>query len=646
MAHRGPFPLPDLTGSPVINTTGVELPVIADALVAGSGREDMGIVDAIREWHREVTDPHQSRSGTLYDRDRYTSPTTYFGKVRTARHALTDDVVGGAADGTEALAIQRVEAVCYDRQQDDIWNQIVADLNLNKFMRQMWRTVFTDSAAVIGSTWTRKTYTVNRRTPNGNKSRKVFRDLEVPEALTLIDTTKVAPVGTLLFGRERLAYLATPEEAVIIDQILNLDPQGRPLNRPVGQRRARQRGMTWPIAPSGREDLLVDADIVKALITQKYWPNMIEQAQLKRGGVTDFTRMYLMHSRNVVRHTRTKPDHEPFPEVRLESVFELLDLKGQLRQADRAVLIGAAKFIVLITKGSDKDPGTQAEVDALKANAHQIAQVPVMVGDARLKVEIITPKTDFTLDRDKWATIDTRLFARAWGTFVPTGTDQEDPVKLGLVIGSGLEANRAMQAQTIEDWLFQQIRDRNPEMEERAELDVLPQQIRLTFDNDYAALVMQARERRDVSRQTYLQVLKIDQQREAINLEREAEEYDETFQTFNPYGPQPNQPDGQGVDPERRANQRSAGRAGGRRGGAAPGTGQGKAPRVPGRRSGGRREALRPSAAELEDMSRDELIDEAKDYRIKGRHQMRREDLITAITAAADADEHEDDSDD
>lgn len=38
----------------------------------------------------------------------------------------------------------------------------------------------------------------------------------------------------------------------------------------------------------------------------------------------------------------------------MKSIFELLDLKQQLRQMDRAHLIGGSNFIVLMTMG-DKD---------------------------------------------------------------------------------------------------------------------------------------------------------------------------------------------------------------------------------------------------------------------------------------------------
>ena len=52
----------------------------------------------------------------------------------------------------------------------------------------------------------------------------------------------------------------------------------------------------------------------------------------------------------------TKPDYERFAEIRLKSLFAILDLKRQLMAADRASLIGAANYILLIRKGEKDAP--------------------------------------------------------------------------------------------------------------------------------------------------------------------------------------------------------------------------------------------------------------------------------------------------
>ena len=64
----------------------------------------------------------------------------------------------------------------------------------------------------------------------------------------------------------------------------------------------------------------------------------------------DPERLIRLNPRSVFRHTLTKATYEPFAQLRLRSVFPLLDLKQQLMEADRVALVGAANYILLVRR--------------------------------------------------------------------------------------------------------------------------------------------------------------------------------------------------------------------------------------------------------------------------------------------------------
>src|SRR3954453_12750526 len=105
-------------GAPVVNATSVDMGAVAhhfaDNQPVGPAWNDDAtkkVMDALTPW---IRDTRPKRFGGIFDRDRFVSPDTYFGQVRTARKALRDDVVGGAADNTEAMAYSAIGVYCED----------------------------------------------------------------------------------------------------------------------------------------------------------------------------------------------------------------------------------------------------------------------------------------------------------------------------------------------------------------------------------------------------------------------------------------------------------------------------------------------------------------------------------------------------
>ncbi len=556
---------PDRHEAPmVLNASDAPLEDVAAAL----DNSNQPLFAALTRWAASTGRP--SRRGSLFDRDRYVSPDTTFGQIETARGAMVDDVVSGAADTTESLVFDEISFFVDDENEQDIWNQWAEDVDLDSRMREMWRQTIPDSQCVFALWWGRRSYRPRGRTKSGRAKRKEFNNLRVPVAVSMIDTLKVTPVGTVLFGAERLAYVADSFESTAFDKILGNLGSGSALNAPIGD----------------YSDFASD-EIVERLIERRYRPDKVEERELAKHGV-DPTNLFLLREDSVFRHTLTRPGFKRFSDVRMRSLFDLLDRKNLLQGMDRTFLLGGSHWILLIRKGTDEHPvEEQSEITNLQAQVRTLASIPVIVGDHRLSVDIITPDQDHTLAREKYDTLDVRIAARMYQTFVATGEDTDDPLKLGKVIAQGLESRRKMMKRTWESKVFRPMQRLNShQLTEKPKLKFSPDQIMLAFDDAWASFLLEMRQSKEISRHTIHSQFGLDQDDEARLREREAEHYDDVFGTIVPFGSPDNDGNGDGGDADTtRVQTRSGGRNGGgnRNGGgrAKPGSGQGKPARNP-----------------------------------------------------------------
>jgi hypothetical protein len=442
--------------------------------------------------------------------------------------------------------------------------------------------------------WGTRSYKVRGTSDQGVKRKKTYENLTVPLGISLLDPTKVVPVGNLMFNQEQLAYIADRTEIDMLDAAVLNDPTADPISRQI--------------------------------ILGKYAPLDMERRRLTREGINaDW--LYLMNPKYVWRHTLTHSQYERFANVRMKGCFEILDLKHQLRQMDRAHLIGGTNFIILIRKGTDHLPAKPEEINQLRGQVTMVSQMPILVGDHRLAVEIVTPKQDMSLSTDKYSVLDARLTTRLWGMFLVHGGSgqprSDDSVKLAMAISRSLEARRQGLRRRLERQVVVPTVLANPGLETVPSLRFHPSRIELNFDPATQTFIQDARDRGDLSRDSYLAELDFDQEWEAVKREREKRDYDDIFTMTNvpfsapgpghavPVGPggKPNEepegtatnapaapvpphshaPDGTPVAlpaaptpaGTTKSAKRSAGRnLGGNRsgGGAAPGTGQGKPP--------------------------------------------------------------------
>jgi hypothetical protein len=484
----------------IINETGVDNADIVKALQ--SQNPEMA---ALMRWSQTVQ-TESRRGGGIFDRDTYTSPSNIFDEFRVASHAAEyDDVVAGVVSATESLAFNKMSLECEDEDEQNIWNQVAADMDFDARLREMWRELFTVSQFYAAILWGTKDYKVKGTTPNGTRRKKEFKNLTVPVGLTLLDPLKVIPVGNLMFNRERLVYIASETEGVQFDKVL---------------------------AGENTSDL-----IVNSLIEKKYNPKEEEKRVLQDivGPKVDLNQLFYLKEENVFRHTETRPQYERFAPVRLKSVFELLDMKHQLRQMDRAFLLAGTNFIVLVTKGTDEKPATGREISQLATQVKMSARIPIIIGDHRINVEIITPKLDVTLEPNKHNLIDSRITSRLYQILASgnysSGMKGDDSIKISRIIARGMESRRHMMKRALEIKVWKAAFDKNPSLKSNyPKLRFHPKRITLDFDNNVATYLQDLRDRGDISRQTLLDEVDISQEQEALKRKREEENgYDDVF---------------------------------------------------------------------------------------------------------------------
>ena len=442
-----------------------------------------------------------------------------------------DDILSTLADVTEGLAFGKCRFELMDEDQQDVWNQWAAEIDLDSRLRECFRELFKVSQVYVGLWWENRTFTVRDRPISqvldtlqqsegegdpaprrGNRRRRKKYSVDVPTAMTIFDPTKVIPVGSLMFGRERFAYVADGGESAAFSEVM----QG---NRP-------------------------DATVLQ-LIERRYTPTPRDRELCSELGV-DPDRLWLLRADSVFRHTLTRAQYEPFAPVRLKSVLPILEMKRHLRNSDRAMLVGNTNFIVVITKGSDKIPAKPAEIENLKEQSRIIARLPVLVGDHRLKVEIISPAMDNTLIESRWQVLDSRLVFKALQSFQPIvqgGNASSGVSEMSRVVSQGLQNRRHMLVRAFESKIFAKILERNADREltERPSLEFSPKRITLDFKLDVMNAILKVRDRGDISRETMLEELDFDQETEALRRARERGQYDDVFASSVPHGsPQAN----------------------------------------------------------------------------------------------------------
>ncbi len=492
--------LPDGQAIGVANQTGVATGEIArDPQVKRLMRE-------VSSWIEQARRRGTSRA-SMFDRNVYVPPDNPYEQMRVARIAMAeDDIVSGVADATEALAFHGgLKWESSDPDEADVLNQLSAEINLDGKIREMWRDLFSSDQFIVAKLWDQKQYKVRGATDKGNKKKRSF-DIYVPSKLTLLNSTRIVPVGYGPLRNDNLAWQATKNE--IADWKTNF-------------------ASAEPIDP-----------LMNVFFTGPYIPGVDEGLELAEWGV-DCERLLAINPEWVFRHCSTRPDYQKFPDLRMRSIFGLLDLKRQLIASDRAMLIGAANYILLIRKGTESQPATQAEVDNLKAGYNFLAKLPVIISDNRLEIDIIAPKLDFVLKRDAYDVLDARILSRTLATFAAPGrTGTDSTSTFSDTLAAAIQSRRHMIKRTLEAEIGKAIVDhpRNAgKFTTKPSLVFTPRTVAIGTNQPVLTALLALRTQRELSRDTILEHMGLDQATEAQRLELEEKIYDDIFQTQVPF---------------------------------------------------------------------------------------------------------------
>lgn len=531
------IPLAELTAQRASEVEGTGW-VDATGEVGIVSTDDMDVVAReIARWTDEVRDRGKN-APSIFNRQAYVAPDNPYSQMQIAKNAVeNDDIVGGVADVTEGLIFQGIKWEAEDADAADVFNQINGDLNMDEVVRVWHRMMFTYSQAIVGFWWGRRTYTVRGHNlteaprekqvdpatgvevyvdkidpatgrpekPKKVKRRKKFSVI-CPVAVTFLDPRRVVPLPPGPFGQQRLAWHATREEMFGYEAMLE--------------------GVA--------EDALM-AEFFNGVVTGL---SKDEQDLLTSWGV-DPKRLIWLNPYLVKRYTRTMATYERFPENRLRSIFPLLDLKQQLMEADRVSLVGAANYILLVKKGTKEDPAKTPELENLQENFKVIAKLPVIIGDHRLNIEIITPDQEHVLDTAKYDTLDKRILNRCLGALTSSSSGQRNESTLTVSRGVArlLEAQRHSLKRALERDIAKDMLDINPDtFEDEPNLAFTPRNVQLDQDSQIVQAIMALRTQKELSRETTLEFFGFDQAVEAQRREFEQESgLDTIFQTAVPF---------------------------------------------------------------------------------------------------------------
>lgn len=505
-----------------------------------TGQVEGSVQVIARQLARWVDGQRASRNKlSMFDRTAYASPDNPYARMVVARAAVDrDDIVGGAADVLEGLAIQGVQWESPDPDEADIFNQISAGLNLDAQVRTFFRELFTYSQAYIALWWGRKEYKVRGynmvlpkpeaitdpvtgavtyrpkidpdtgkpERPKKNPRKRRF-DIATPVAMTFLDPTRVVPLQPGMFGQDRLCWHASRTEIERFGRV--------------------------------QEEEIVDVPM-RTFFLGRPSLTMEEREDLGNLGV-DVNRLLMLNPELVKRHAVTKAPYERFASIRLASTFPLLDLKQQLMEADRVFLVGAANYIILAKKGTPEDPAEQAEVDNLREGMKTLAKLPVIVGDHRIEIEIITPDQQHVIQADRYDTLDRRILMRCLGSLSVTSTGQRNESTLTTARGIArlLETRRHMMKRTLEEVIARAV-TQHPfnagKFKEEPRLAFTPRHVQLDNDNSVVQAIMNLRTQKELSRESILEFFGFDQEVEATRREHEAESgLDDLFGTRVPF---------------------------------------------------------------------------------------------------------------
>lgn len=325
-----------------------------------------------------------------------------------------------------------------------------------------------------------KTKTVNKEGGKENAAKKnIWSKGHLPISYTVLNPLLVNITGNLLFNNVSTTITPPPELTELLKK------------------------------PSG-EQSQEEKDLIKAL------PSDLKAAAEKGGE-------YKLDSRMVGHVTYRKQPYERYAKPRSAKIFDSIEYKNALRQADLSTLDGISNYILKITIGNDEYPVvSQAELEAVAQLFNTPSKSFDVVWNHTLKIEkIVSPEIDKILGKGKYEQVnDDMTTGLAMSRALLDGGGNVSSSTVDLLI-KGLTEEIAYARRQVERWVYREYQqiaeamgfDRFPKIrwDEGILLDTI------LYMNTLAQLV----DRRMLSYKTSLEALGFDYSNELRNMEEE-----------------------------------------------------------------------------------------------------------------------------
>jgi hypothetical protein len=323
---------------------------------------------------------YQQEGGSALARTKFRIPRGVFEEIKLARDlSITDDDVSETMGAMLAVAYEGgMQNFHEDERTVALFNEIARESNLDHVFKEMYREYLIAAQVVTVSLFTRSRLSF----VPGGVGERVEERLATP-LIDLLHAEDVRVIGSALFGQESLAYIP-PDEAL----------------------RKWLQEFFDPKTTAARRNAMRGEDPVAATLFLR--PVTVQETSKITGLPTT---AYVLNPRMAARVTMPKGAN-PYPRPLLTANFSLLEAKRLLNIMDYALLQGGANFIVVAKKGTDQHRASQPELTALGETVRRAGRTGVIVGDHRLSFEIITPKLDELLNKQKRMLLGRKVASR------------------------------------------------------------------------------------------------------------------------------------------------------------------------------------------------------------------------------------------
>jgi len=301
----------------------------------------------------------------------------------------------------------------------------------------------------------------------------------LPVAYTVLNPLLVTVEGSLLFDKYKITLTPPPELSAL-------------LTKPASELTADEKGLI------------------------KILPTDLKNAATGGGTVT-------LDPRLVGTVTYRKQPYERYAKPRATRVFESIDYKNSLREADLSTLDGISNYILKVTIGSDEYPvTTQTELEAVAALFNTPSKSFDVVWNHTLKVEkIVSPEISSILGQEKYKQVNEDMTAGlAISRAMIDGASNVNEAEVGMLTKALMEEINYARRQ-VTRWIYDEYR----QIAETMGFDRFP---KIRWDDGvlkdpilYMSTLSQLVDRRMLSYRTALESLGFDFSNEKKNMEEE-----------------------------------------------------------------------------------------------------------------------------